>query len=126
MELISKPEKKNLVRGLLSLKYVKDTICEECTKVKQTKSLFKSINEVSTSKPLQLLHLDLFGPMRVALIGGKHYVFVIVDDFSRFTWTIFLTNKSDSFIEFSHFCKQIKNEKDLKIVKIRSDHGGRI
>ena len=66
MELISKLEKKNLVRGLPSLKYEKDTICEECVKGKQTKSSFKSLNKVSTSKPLQLLHLDLFGPMRVA------------------------------------------------------------
>src|ERR1700731_1546370 len=111
MELISKLERKNLVRGLPNLKYVKDTICEECSKGKQTKSSFKSINEVSTSKPLQLLHLDLFGPIRVASLGGKYFVFVIVD-FFRFTWIIFLANKSDSFVEFSHFCKQIKNKKD--------------
>ena len=124
MELISKLERKNLVRGLPTLKYVKDVICEECTKGKQTKSSFKTLNEVSTSKPLQLLHLDLFGPMRVASLGGKSFVFVIVDDFSCFTWTIFLANKSDSFIEFSHFYKRIENEKDLKIAKIRSDHGG--
>ncbi|XP_019226340.1 PREDICTED: uncharacterized protein LOC109207804 [Nicotiana attenuata] len=53
---------------------------------KQTRSSFKIKNFVSTSKALQLLHLDLFGPTRTASIGGRKYAFVIVDDFSRFTW----------------------------------------
>ncbi|XP_049364757.1 uncharacterized protein LOC125829593 [Solanum verrucosum] len=48
---------------------------------KQTRSSLKDI--VSTSKPLQLLYMDLFGPTRTASIGGKRYAFVIVDDF---TW----------------------------------------
>ena len=52
MELISKLSKRNFVRGLPSLHFIKDTICEDYAKGKQTKSSFKSINEVSTSKPL--------------------------------------------------------------------------
>ena len=112
------------MKGLPSLHFIKDTICEDCAKGKQTKSSFKSIHEVSTSKPLQLLHLDLFGPMRVTSLGGKHYVFVIIDDFSCFTWTIFLAKKNDCFEEFANHVKRIENKKDLKVVKIRIDHGG--
>ena len=55
----------------------------------------------------------------------KKYVFVIIDDFSRLTWVLFLANKSDVFQEFQKFCKKVQNEKGLKIVKIRSDHGGK-
>nr|GEV15606.1 retrovirus-related Pol polyprotein from transposon TNT 1-94 [Tanacetum cinerariifolium] len=42
---------------------------------------------------LNLLHMDLCGPMRVASINGKKYILVIVDDYSRYTWTLFLRSK---------------------------------
>jgi hypothetical protein len=57
-------------------------------------------------------------------INGKKYGLVIVDDSSRWTWVKFLRSKSDTFNVFSEFCIQIQCEKDLKILKIRSDHGG--
>ncbi|MCI09587.1 serine/threonine protein kinase SRPK1, partial [Trifolium medium] len=37
-------------------------------------------------RPLELLHIDLFGPVSTASINGKKYGFVIVDDYSRWTW----------------------------------------
>ena len=52
------------------------------------------------------------------------YCFVIVGDFSRYTWVYFLTLKSESFEIFKAFVKKIENEKNLKVVKICSDHGG--
>jgi hypothetical protein len=45
---------------------------------------------MTTSRPLELLHMDLFGPVAYLSIGGSKYVLVIVDDFSRFTWVFFL------------------------------------
>ena len=124
MKLISTLSKKDLVKGLPKLKFVKDQICEHCELGKQTKSSFKTKNDFSSSKPLQLLHMDLFGPSRTTSLGGKNYAFVIVDDYSRFTWTFFLAHKNDTFKLFSKFCKQVQNEKEFKIVCIRSDHGG--
>ena len=79
---------------------------------------------MSTSRPLELLHLDLFGPTQVASLGGMRYCFVIVDDYSRFTWVYFLTHKSETFNVFEAFCKMVENEKKSAILKIRSDHGG--
>ena len=64
---------------------------------------------ISTSKPLELLHLDLFGPSQVQSINHNKYVFVIVDDYSRYTWTIFLKLKSDAFELFKNFAKRIRN-----------------
>ena len=46
---------------------------------------FKLKNIVSTSRPLKLIHMDLFGPTRVASLGGMHYAFVLVNDYSRYT-----------------------------------------
>ncbi|GJY52741.1 retrovirus-related pol polyprotein from transposon TNT 1-94 [Tanacetum coccineum] len=43
-----------------------------------------------------LLHMDLCGPMRVASINGKKYILVIVDDYSRYTWTLFLRSKDET------------------------------
>lgn len=57
--------------------------------------------------------MNLFGPTRTTSIGGKRYAFVIVDDYSRFTWVMFLTNKDDTLKNFEFFCKKIQREKGL-------------
>ena len=62
--------------------------------------------------------------MRIARISGKYYVFVIVNDFSRFTWVLFLATKDEARHIFSIFLKIVQNEKGITITCIRSDHGG--
>ena len=124
MKTISKISKFDLVKGLPKIAFKKDYFCDSCQLGKQVKSSFKSKDLVSTNRPLELLHLDLFGPTHVASLNKSRYVFVIVDDYSRFSWVIFLKNKNDTFNEFSSFCKRIQNQKSLNIVTIRSDHGG--
>ena len=44
-------------------------------------------------------------------LGGKYYVFVIVDDFTRFTWTFFLSHKSETVSVLRSFSKKVQNEK---------------
>jgi len=73
---------------------------------------------------LELLHIDLFGPVSTASIYGSKYGLVIVDDYSRWSWVTFLKSKDDSYDVFSKFCIQVQSEKVLKILKVRSDHGG--
>ena len=68
--------------------------------------------------------MELFGPSRTRSFRGNVYALVIVDDFSRYTWTLFLVQKSDAFKAFKKYAKQIQNEKSLTIASIRSDHGG--
>ncbi|KAH9779804.1 Integrase catalytic domain-containing protein [Citrus sinensis] len=124
MDLISKIVKNDLVKGLPKINFQKDRTCEACQFGKQIKTSFKSKNHVSTSKPLQLLHIDLFGPSRYASLSGKFYACVIVDDYSRYTWVLFLANKDDAIDAFRIFCKKVQNEKGYSITCIRSDHGG--
>jgi len=57
-------------------------------------------------------------------ISEKKYELVLVDDYSRWTWVKFLRTKDEAFDVFSIFCTQVQNEKELKILKVRSDHGG--
>ena len=82
MKLISEISQKELVKGLLKISF---NHCEFCVRGKQTKSSFHSKNAVSITRPLKLLHLDLFGLTKTANLGGKKYGLVIVDNFSRFT-----------------------------------------
>jgi len=88
------------------------------------KKKFKLKNVVSTSRPLELLHMNLFGPSRTMSIGGNYYTLVIVGDFSRFTWTLFLESKSDTFFAFKMLAKLLQNKNCSNIYSIRSDHGG--
>jgi len=83
MRLISKLKKHNLVIGLPNMLYQNDLLCETCQKEKQVKQNFQSRNIVITSRPLELLHIDLFGPTRTTSINGKKYRLVIVDDYIR-------------------------------------------
>nr|GEZ85282.1 retrovirus-related Pol polyprotein from transposon TNT 1-94 [Tanacetum cinerariifolium] len=77
--------KKDVMIGLPKLKYVKDQLCSSCELSKAKKSSFKSKVVPSLKRMLNLLHMDLCGPMRVASINRKKYILVIVEDYSRYT-----------------------------------------
>jgi len=124
MHHLNKLISKDLVVGLSKLKFKKDHICETCQKGKQIKNSFKLKNVISTLKPLELLHMDLFGPSITMSLGGNYYALVIVDDFSRFTWTLFLESKSDAFSAFKNLAKRLQNKCYSNICVIRSDRGG--
>ena len=53
--------------------------------------------------------MDLFGPSRTMSLGGNYYAHVVLDDFSRFTWTLFLESKSDAFVAFKMLVKRLQN-----------------
>ncbi|GJU39043.1 integrase, catalytic region, zinc finger, CCHC-type containing protein [Tanacetum coccineum] len=85
--------KLDLVDGLPKFKYGKDHLCSACERGKSKKASHPPKLIPSDYSKLELLHMDLCGPMRVASVNGKKYILVIVDDFSRFTWVYFLRSK---------------------------------
>ena len=123
MDLIGKLSNKNLVLGLPKLKYTKDKIWYACQKGKQVKTCFESKNVLSTLKPLELLHMDLIGPSRTKRYRGNYYVVVVMDDYSRFKWTLLLVHKSNTFEAFKKLVNVIENQKGYTIVSIRINHG---
>ena len=68
--------------------------------------------------------MDLFSPIRSANLSGKKYGYVLVDDFSRFTWVFFLTHKNEAFNEFQIFFRKMEQDGKYVISNIQSDHGG--
>nr|GFA22641.1 Gag-Pol polyprotein [Tanacetum cinerariifolium] len=94
--------------GLPKLKYFKDQLCSSCELSKAKRSSFK-LKAVSSSKGrLNLLHMDLCGPMRVDSINRKKYILVIVDDYSRYTWTLFLRFKDETPEVLKDFLRMIQ------------------
>ncbi|GKE19297.1 retrovirus-related pol polyprotein from transposon TNT 1-94, partial [Tanacetum coccineum] len=94
---------KDLVDGLPKFKYNKDHLCSACEQGKSKKASLplKLVQHVASK--LELLHMDLCGPIRVASINGKKYIIVIVDDYSRYTCVYFLRTKyeaSDMIINY--------------------------
>ncbi|KAK1565465.1 hypothetical protein Q3G72_027340 [Acer saccharum] len=87
----------NCVRGLPKLRKKANGVCGPCQQGKQTKAMHKKGKYLSTKESLELLHMDLMGPMQIESLGGKRYIFVCIDHFSRFTWTYFLREKSETF-----------------------------
>jgi len=78
---------------------------------------------LSTSRVLELLYMDLFGPTTYTSLGGNKYCLVIVDDYSQYTWTFFLQDKDKVASIFKKFAKNAQNQFDVKIKKIRSENG---
>jgi transposase InsO family protein len=78
---------------------------------------------MTTTRPLEILHMNLFGPVAYISIGGNKYGLVNVDDYSRFTWVFFLQDKSETQEVLKKFLRRTQNEFDAKVKKIRSDNG---
>ncbi|GJX50134.1 putative ribonuclease H-like domain-containing protein [Tanacetum coccineum] len=97
---MNKLVKGNLVRGLPPKLFQNDHTCVACNKGKQHKVSYKAKTAVSSfSEPLQMLHMDLFGPTSVRSISHKFYCLVITDAFSRFSWVFFLAKKDETVAE---------------------------
>jgi hypothetical protein len=72
---------------------------------------------MTTTRPLKMLHMDLFGPVVYITIGGNKYALVIVDNYSRFTWVFFLLDKSETQEVLRKFLRMTQNEFDAKVKK---------
>ncbi|GKA93362.1 retrovirus-related pol polyprotein from transposon TNT 1-94 [Tanacetum coccineum] len=113
----------DLVDGLPKFKYGKDHLCSACERGKSKKASHPPKLVPSDYSKLELLHMDLCGPMRVASINGKKYILVIVDDFSRYTWVYFLRSKDETPEIIKKFITQAQLNYKAKVCKIRTDNG---
>ncbi|GJW25250.1 putative ribonuclease H-like domain-containing protein [Tanacetum coccineum] len=120
---INKLVKDNLVRGLPIKHFENDQTCVACLKGKQHRASCKSKVLNPITKPLFMLHMDLFGPTFVSSLMHKKYCLVVTDDYSRFTWVFFLATKDETSEILKNFIKEIENLVDKKVKIIRCDNG---
>jgi hypothetical protein len=124
-DLLSRLSGLGLVRGLRKLKYQKDLVCAPCRHGKMVAASHPPLTSVMTERPCELFHMDLVGPSRVCSAGGKWYVLVIVDDYSRYAWVFFLADKGETFGFVRDLILRLRNERNGDDVRaIRSDNGG--
>ncbi|GKA42513.1 retrovirus-related pol polyprotein from transposon TNT 1-94 [Tanacetum coccineum] len=112
-----------LVRGLPRLIFEKDHLCSACAMGKSKKQSHKPKFEDTNQEKLYLLHMDLYGPMHVASVNGKKYIFIIVDDYSQFTWVKFLASKDEAPDFTIKFLKMIQVRLNANVMNIHTDNG---
>ncbi|GKB83434.1 retrovirus-related pol polyprotein from transposon TNT 1-94 [Tanacetum coccineum] len=111
----------DILTGLPKLKFVKDHLCSSCELGKSKRKSFKTKTTPSSKRRLQILHMDLCGPMRVKSLNGKKFVLVIVDDYSRYTWTHFLRSKDKTPKVLIDFLKLVQGGLYAQVRTIRTD-----
>ncbi|GJR16211.1 retrovirus-related pol polyprotein from transposon TNT 1-94 [Tanacetum coccineum] len=116
--------KNDIVIGLPKLKIVNDHLCSSCELGKAKRKSFHTKTTPSFKRRLQLLHMDLCGPMRVESINGKKYVLVIVDVYSRYTWTHFLRSKDETLEVLINFLRLVQRGLHALGILLSQEHIG--
>jgi hypothetical protein len=122
MRNIHKLQKDGHILGLTNIIFEKDRPCGACQVGKQVGVHHHAKNIMTITRPLKMLHMDLFGSIAYISIDGNKYGLVIVDDYSHFTWVFFLQDKSETQKVLKKFLRISQNEFDAKVKKIRSDN----
>ncbi|GJS47182.1 putative ribonuclease H-like domain-containing protein [Tanacetum coccineum] len=107
---MNKLVKGNLVRGLPLKLFENNHTCVACQKGKQHKASCKTKLVSSINQPLQMLHMDLFGPKTARSINHKIYCLVVTDDYSRFSWVFFLATTDETSGILKTFIIGIENQ----------------
>jgi transposase InsO family protein len=123
MRNLHKLQKEGHILELMSFTFEKDMSCGAYQAGKQVGAQHHEKNIMTITRSLEMLHIDLFGPIAYISIGGNKYGLVIIDDYSRFTWVLFLQDKGETQEVLKKFLKMAQNEFDVKVKRIRSDNG---
>nr|GEY90786.1 putative ribonuclease H-like domain-containing protein [Tanacetum cinerariifolium] len=123
VDTINLLSKNNIVIGLPKVKFVKDHLCSSCELGKAKQKSFQIKITPSSKTRLQLLHMDLCGPIRVESINGKKYVLVIVDDYSRYPWTHLLRSKEETPEVLIDFLRLVQRRLHAQVRTVRTDKG---
>lgn len=97
--------------------------CRHCDVTKVHRQNLGS-SDSFTKSPLQLIHMDVWGPASSSTFSCSHFYLIVIDDFSRYAWIFLLKNKFDVYSIFSTFKTKIENCLSTKIKYIRTDGGG--
>jgi transposase InsO family protein len=103
------------------LKFESDLVCASCRHGKMIAASYSPVNTVMTEH--KLLHMDTVSPSQVCSMGGKWYVLIIVDDYSRYSWIFFLESKDEVFEYFRSLDLRLNNEHPNCLKATHSDNG---
>ena len=112
-----------LVEGVSSSKVHLD-FCEPCVIGKMPRKPFTKHVGIKSTRPLELIHTDVCGPMKTKSIGNSLYFVTFIDDFSRYVFLYFIKEKNEVFEKFKEFEALATNQAGHPIGTLRSDGGG--
>nr|GEW58323.1 zinc finger, CCHC-type [Tanacetum cinerariifolium] len=99
-------------------------VCDVCLIGKHSRAPFPKKAKARSTLPLNLVNGDLCGPITPPTPSGKKYIFLLVDDYSRYMWVYFLNAKDQAFDTFKEYKKSIENELRTTLKMLRMDRGG--
>lgn len=102
----------------------KDFYCEACIKGKTGRLPSPPEPNIRASRPLELLHVDIWGPAPVASKGGMRYFLTVYDDYSHRISLTLMRMKSETLQSFKNFVNHAETQTGHKVQSIRSDRGG--
>lgn len=115
--------KKKLVNGLPQLEVKTNLVCVGCQYGRAHQLPYEK-SSCQAKAPLELVHSDVFGPVKQPSVKGMRYMVTFIDDFSRYVWVYFMKEKSEVFMKFKEFKLEAKRETRGSIGCLRSDNGG--
>ena len=114
---------RDIVTGIPRI-YIEKETCASCLLGKQTRRVFPKATTYRATNVLELIHRDLCGPISPPTAASNRYVFVLIDDHSRYMWTILMKEKSEAFVKFKAFKNLVEQETGERIKTFRTDRGG--
>ena len=120
---LKKLSKDDMVTGIPPLIDVKNP-CEGCLMGKQARLPFPKKSDSKSTKPLELIHSDVCGPLNVSSLGGSRYFMTVIDDYSKYFTVYPLKHKDEALSKFKDYATNVENRFGTKIKKLRSDNGG--
>jgi hypothetical protein len=109
-DLLCRLSSLDLIQGFPKLKFEKDLICHPCRHDKMVAASHSLVTKVMTLHHGEFLHTDTVGPAMICSFGGKWYVLVVVDDFSRYSWVFFMAVKNEAFTHARELILRLQNE----------------
>nr|GEX72122.1 zinc finger, CCHC-type [Tanacetum cinerariifolium] len=114
---------RDLVHGIPAIKHTTQ-ICDVCLIGKHSRASFLKKEKGRSTSPLDLVYGDLCEPITPPTPSEKKYIFLLVDDYSRYMWVYFLSTKDQAFDTFKKYKKTIEKELRTTLKMLRTDHGG--
>ncbi|KAM1023461.1 hypothetical protein ACFX2A_045325 [Malus domestica] len=123
MTSLQNMQKDEMVQGIPKMDQCNET-CKGCVFGKHHRDSFEAGKAWRATKPLELIHSDVCGPMKTTTINGNRYFLTFIYDYSRMCWVYFMRFKSEVFTIFKKFKAMVELQSGYQIKRLRSDRGG--
>jgi transposase InsO family protein len=112
-----------IAKNFLNFSVESKNACHTCPLAKQSRLPFGT-STISSTKPFDIIHCDIWGRYRHSSISGANYFLTIVDDYTRFTWIFLMRHKTEAQPILKHLFSYVFTQLESRIKTFRSDNGG--